>query len=219
MKHAMVALTLALLLIKTASAQQQKPFEPEYFSVFYYLRASGQAIELERQIPSYVSKGGRWLLEMPGDKSPVRLKAGSPMQFIARVSETFDQAVPTMQLLQFRAEHGMRQLPLNNITSAKSSNSLKLNIEKYGDSSVKVIPSQALGPGEYCVSRTTIPQGFCFGVDAGGNEQALFSEMGHEAPFRGGGRRRAEGLVSCRRSRGLVIYRPVTWRLAAVRSL
>src|ERR1700722_6215250 len=110
MKRGFVTLALGLVFISVGSAQQEKAFEPEYLSVFYSLGASGQAIDLERQIPNEILKGGKLLLLIPGEKSPVRLNAGGRMQFGVRVAEDFDKATATMQLLRFEAQEGMRQV-------------------------------------------------------------------------------------------------------------
>jgi hypothetical protein len=167
MRFCLFALPFALLFITVVSAQQEKPFEPEYFSVFYYLPASGSPIELERQIPTNTLKGSKLLLSIPGEKSPARVIAGSPIQFVVRVTEAFDKAVATLQLFRFEIQNGTRVISTRKPTN-KSRNivtGLKLSAEPYGSSSLKVTPAQPLSPGEYCISRNTIPQGFCFGVD------------------------------------------------------
>jgi hypothetical protein len=173
MKLGLVALAVALVFITVGSAQDEKTFEPEYFSVFYYLGASGQVIELERQTPNQIRKGNKTLYVIPGEKSPTRLNAGNKMEFVVRIVEKFDQARTTMQLLRFEVQDGMRQLLMKKGNAAMNEASLRLDAEKYGSSSLKLVPSRELAPGEYCLTRTTIGQGFCFGVDAAGNQQGL----------------------------------------------
>ena len=170
MKRGFEALSLALLFVSVALAQEGKAFEPEYASVFYLLRPSGEAVDLERQTPGLIPKGIRSLLVIPGEKSPVRFTASDGMQFVVRVEEDFDKATTTMQLFRFEVQHGRRELLAKNEDLLKNKIGLKLSTEKYGTSSVKVIPSQILAPGEYCLSRSTISQGYCFGVDAPGNQ-------------------------------------------------
>src|SRR6266566_1253667 len=101
MKQGWLALTLAMVFTTVGSAQGEKSFEPELFSVFYCLGPSGQLIELERQIPNQTLKGNYTLFAIPGEKSPMRLKAGSKFQFVVRVAENVDKASTTMQLFQF----------------------------------------------------------------------------------------------------------------------
>jgi hypothetical protein len=172
MTRVFVALALVLACAAAGLTQDEKAFEPENLSVFYSLGASGQAIELERQIPSEALKANKLLLAVPGEKSPVRLSAGSKIQFVVRVTEDFDKATATMQLMRFEARDGMRQLLVKKPTKNNLilETGLKLNAEKYGSSSLKLTPAEQLVPGEYCISRTTIQQGFCFGVDPAANQ-------------------------------------------------
>jgi hypothetical protein len=172
MRRALLAFALVLTCMAAGSAQEEKIFEPKYLSVFYYLGASGQAIELERQNPKESLRGGKLLLTMPGEKSSVRFPAGSKMQFVVRVTEDFDKAAATMQFMRFEGHDGTRQVSVKKPTKSQPviETDLKLNAEKYGSSSLKLTPAEELAPGEYCVSRTTIPLGFCFGVDAAQNQ-------------------------------------------------
>jgi len=170
MKLGFAALAFALSFSTVSLAQKEKAFEPQYASVFYYLRASGEAVELERQIANLVPKGIKTLYVIPGEKSPVRFRAGVEMQFVVRVTEDFDIASTTLQLYRFDSQNGMRQMLFKNEDLRRNKATLKLNAERYGSSSLKVVPTQKLAPGEYCLSRSTIAQGFCFGVDAAENQ-------------------------------------------------
>src|ERR1700692_2380294 len=105
MRRGFAALALALLFISVTFAQEGKVFEPENISVFYLLRPSGEAVDLERQTPNLIPKGIRSLLVIPGEKSPVRLSANDEMQFVVRVAEDFDKATATMQLFRFEVQH------------------------------------------------------------------------------------------------------------------
>ncbi len=168
MKRGLFVLALAFLFTSAGSAQDGIAFEPTYFSVFYYLQASGQTMELERQIPNLTPKGVETLFVIRGEKSPVRFHAGDEMQFVVRVTEDFDKAVATLQLFRYQVQQGARQLLLKNYDIRRNKATLKLGAERYGSSSLKVTPFQKLAPGEYCLSRATISQGFCFGVDEAG---------------------------------------------------
>ncbi len=170
MKHGCAALALGLVFLSVALAQEGKVLEPEKVSVFYLFRTSGGFVDLERQTPNLIPKGIRSLLVIPGEKSPVRFDASDEMQFVVRVAEDYDKATATMQLFRFEVQNGTREFLAKNEDLRKNKIGLKLNAEKYGTSSVKVIPSQRLTPGEYCLSRSTISQGYCFGVDVSGNQ-------------------------------------------------
>lgn len=166
MKRTFSAAAFALLFVAAVLPQQEKVVEPENLSTFYYLRPSGQLVELERQTPEQGRKGVNVLLTVGGEKSPVRFSAADPMQFVVRVTEDFQKATATIQLFRFEPQNGNRQLIVRRSALASNKASLKVMTEKYGDSSLKVVPAQKLEPGEYCLSRTTIPQGYCFGFDA-----------------------------------------------------
>jgi hypothetical protein len=90
------------------------------------------------------------------------------MKFVVRVTENYEKAVPTLQLFRFESQNGKRQLLLKKSDFISNTDSLGLRAEKYGTSSLIVVPSSQLEPGEYCISRRTIPNGYCFGVDAAG---------------------------------------------------
>ncbi len=169
MKYGFGALAVALLFTASAFPQEGRTIEPQYFSVFYYLQSPTQFIELERQNPSITPKGGKLLYTIPGEKSPVRFNANSKVRFIVRVTEDIDKAKATIQLFRFQAGNGQRQFLVKNRQSALDAANLKLNAEKYASSSLELSPVQELAPGEYCLSRTTISQGFCFGIDAAGS--------------------------------------------------
>jgi hypothetical protein len=165
MKFGWVTPVLVLLFITVGLSQEEKSFEPEYSSVFYYLGAAGQPVELERQAIDPIFKGRKSLYVIPGEKSPVRLRTRDSMQFVVRITEDFEEAAATIQLFRFAVQNGTRQLLLKQSDFISNKISLKLETEKYGRSSLKLVPSTQLAPGEYCISRTTIRQGYCFGVD------------------------------------------------------
>jgi hypothetical protein len=167
MRLALVALALALLPTALLQAQEVKVVEPEFASVFYFLR-EGQLVDLERQTPNQVPKGKNFLIVIDGEKSTVRLGANENMQFVVRVTENYEKAVATLQLFRFEPQNGKRQIQLKISDLLSNRDSLGMRVEKYGSSSLKVVPSAQLAPGEYCISRTTIPNGYCFGVDPAG---------------------------------------------------
>jgi hypothetical protein len=149
------------------STSQRKTLDPEYFSVFYYISPAGDLAELERQLPRPALRDSREFLQVAGEKSPIRLGADSKMEFVIRVSEDPASAKASVQFYRFEAQNGMRQISL------KKTQSIAVSAEKYSDSSLKLVPTSKLAPGEYCFSRTRIIQGFCFGVDAAGSTAGL----------------------------------------------
>jgi hypothetical protein len=189
-KGGLAALVGALLVVSGALAQEVRVSEPEFMSVFYYLRTSGEIVELERQTGSLSLKGAHSLWVIPGEKSPVRFEPGDTMQFVVRVTEDFKKAAATTELTRFEPRNGGRELltPIGLFIRPKIG--LEVKVEKYGSSSLKVIPAHRLEPGEYCLSRSTIIQGFCFGVDAAGGQQIPESHLQASFTIR---RRRSSG--------------------------
>jgi hypothetical protein len=164
-----IAFAVALLFVSMGSAQEDSAVEPEYFSVFYYLESSGQLTELERQIPAEVFRSSKVVFVIQGEKSKVRFKGDAKLLFAVRVTEDLDKAKATMQLFRFEGRNGTRELEGKIKQKVFAAPSLALNTERYGRSSAKITPVKKLMPGEYCLTRNNIPQGFCFGVDALGN--------------------------------------------------
>ncbi len=164
---ALGGLAIALLSIPALPAQESKAVEPEYTSVFYFLR-NGRLVDLERQTPQATPKGKNILFVIPGEKSAVRFNANESMEFVVRVSENYETAVATLQFFRFESQNGQRQSLVKKSDFISNKDSLGLRVEKYGNSSLMAIPTPQLEPGEYCISRTTIPNGYCFGVDAQG---------------------------------------------------
>lgn len=178
-KGGIAALVGILFLVSVASAQQVSLAEPEFTSVFYYLRPAGDLVELERQANGTLSlRGAHSLYVIPGERSPVRFNGGDPMQFVVRVTEDMKSAAATLQLLRLEPRNGGRELVTPIGLFIKPKVGLEIKVKRYGSSSLRVTPAQKLEPGEYCLSRETILQNFCFGVDpAGGPVQA-----GHTLP-------------------------------------
>jgi hypothetical protein len=168
MRFRLIGLALTLLFITRVAAQEGNPAEPEYSSVFYFLR-SGQLVDLERQSPDQFLKGSDFLLVIQGEKSTVRLSANESMKFVVRVTEDYAKAVASLQLVRFESQNGKRQLRSKRKDFVSNKVSLAVNAEKYGRSSLLVVPYSRLLPGEYCISRTTVMNGYCFGVDAAQN--------------------------------------------------
>jgi hypothetical protein len=148
----MWAMTAGAMLFVVGGMAQERTLEPEDFSVFYYLSSSGQLVPLERATPTPVSQS---TVTLPGERSSVRLPIASDMRFIVRVTEDLEKAKPTIQFVRFETRGGARRMK----------NSVRIDVKKHGSSSLELIPREKLSPGEYGLSRTTIAQGFCFGLD------------------------------------------------------
>jgi hypothetical protein len=166
-----VLIVLSAVVVANGRAQSDKQVnEPEYLSVFYSLDSSGQLVALERQIPTMktfkTKRSFTMAYVIPGDKSPVRLKAGGKMEFIVRTDPS-----ATIQFYRFQSDKDSRQLAMPQTTPALGKDSkwgmgsVEFNFANYGTSSLRIAPVQQLPPGEYCLSTTNTDQGYCFGID------------------------------------------------------
>ncbi len=187
LKFASVA--LFLFLAACAWGQDgQKPAEPGTPSVLYYLDSSPQTIPLESETAhmkhkyrAWSFKGGTTVYQVEGEKSPIRLKANSKLEFVIRLEGRVDP-LEFVQFYHFDQIDGSRVAPivdfdaLGRISKNRLAPSIvEFNAAKYGASSFKIIPIQALAPGEYCLvvrdpnKWEKKSPGFCFGVDATGS--------------------------------------------------
>ncbi len=170
-----------LMLFQTAVAQEKQAVkEPEYIGVFLSMDENGSLTALERQTPETKIKikglgfgGGESLLRFKGEQSTVRFKSDQKITFVVRVAS---QAIDPMSLIEFYrfdSKKGYRQLTIAKVgsigTNSKTTISeytVQFNAAKYGESSFKVVPANALPSGEYCLSTSGTKDGFCFGIDA-----------------------------------------------------
>ncbi len=180
MKYLHFGMILVIVLFfQTVSAQQsQKILEPEYIGVFFYLN-EGKLVALERQSAESKLKikamgfgGGESILQIKGEQSNVRFKADQKVEFVVRVSSQSTDPVSIIQFYRFESKKGMRRLSIAKAGTmgmgAKSivnQNAVSFNAAKYGESSFKIVPANALLPGEYCFSGAASQDGFCFGID------------------------------------------------------
>ena len=182
MKLSLACVTCFLLILCHAVLGQdvKKVQEPEYLGIFFLLDAStGNLIPLERQTPQYNLKakamglgGVKSLLEIKGEKSPIRFKEGQQLEFVVLIPSQQTDPQGILQFFSLESLKGKRQLILakEGLTSAGpksvvSSKAVPFNAAKYGTSSFKITSAQNLSPGEYVLSTTSTNDGFCFGID------------------------------------------------------
>jgi hypothetical protein len=181
MKLNLAAVCLLVSLFIIASGQESgKVQEPEYIGVFFLLEpATGNLIPLERQTPEGKIKlkamgfgGGESVLEVKGEKSPVRFRADQKLEFVVLVSSQQTDPQGIIQFFSLESKKGKRQLVISKAgsmgmsgKSVTSERAVPFNAAKYGASSFRIVPLQNLVPGEYGLGAPGNHDGFCFGID------------------------------------------------------
>jgi len=163
-------------------AQELKPpaaslGEPETLNFLYYVDAqNGSDVPLEAETPTLGASGSalgfggaKGYISVIGERSPVRLKAGSNWEFVIRPAD------PTVQLNfrfeRFEAKAGSRMLSFKKkLVPSRSSDKpglLMFNASTFGKSSLELTVPYNLAAGEYgfFVSAKGGWKMFCFGVD------------------------------------------------------
>jgi hypothetical protein len=191
MAHLLKFASVALVLFLVAGAWAQdmgKATEPGSPSVPVKLDSSGQLVPLESEVVRIKRKFHAWgfsgvtaVYQVEGEKSRVRLKAEGKPEFVVRLEGKVDP-LEAVQFYHFEELDGSRAVPivdfdiLNRMSNFQVVHAtVDFNAVRYGTSSFKLIPLQALVPGEYCLlikpinkSESKSP-GFCFGINAAGN--------------------------------------------------
>lgn len=153
---------------------------PEYIGNFSG-RASGAGayLPLERatgvqqtRVRGFGFGGAEVHYSFPGDSSPVRFKAGQPLEFLLRVAAQDHDPQSLIQFVALKQVNGERVLPMANAnmfrsTSTQHDQDRPFTATKYGTSFFKIVPNEPLAPGEYGLATTDnpAPTGFLFGVD------------------------------------------------------
>jgi len=168
-------------MVKAQANQPNSVVEPEAAGVFYGLK-DGKLIPLERQTAATVSKISglfvmkmRSALEFAGAKSPVRFRAGEPLEFVVRSELAWSDLDPNARYFLHRLDERKKQRELVVMTghfsplgastqTTVAQGILPVEIGKYGYSSFK-LRTGPLPPAEYALSRIHGQTAFCFGVD------------------------------------------------------
>jgi hypothetical protein len=156
--------------------------EPQFNDVFFALGQDGKLIDLERQSATIHGKakyggfgGIKVASQYSPNKSPMRLPADSA--FVVRSALASSAVDPATQyvLRAFTKKGGKRELvmaeshgplAMGGTDSSLAQGVVVAHFEKYGESSLRLIPEKPLPPGEYAVSRRFgIADLFYFGVD------------------------------------------------------
>jgi len=148
-----------------------KPQEPESIGPFFYQDSATQTL---KRLPSeaYTRHSGGFLtysdvVKVAGAASPFRISASDKTAFIFKVFK--DVVAGKAELFQFTVKGQEREYDLvlkSKHGDSETNRGLAVNVSKFGESSYKLTPDVALGPGEYAL--TTGELVFTFGVDSPG---------------------------------------------------
>ena len=158
-------------------------------SAHYLLTADKALVELPlitgvmKGKTKFVIGGVKSVVELPGERAVIRLKANDPQVFVLGVQGPLPEQVPVAMytmLHKLEAKGGKRQwVPLDitsyvvTATSRDTTRGIPLNFSRFNAQALKVEPRTFLTPGEYAFvmpeSDPYAPPGqfrfHCFGVD------------------------------------------------------
>ena len=162
--------TIAFLLL----APMLQVTEPQALGVLHHL--DGDSLKpIERVSAKLKSSskalgfgGGSVQIEIPGDKSKVRLTSNQKQDFVVQLPNGADPA--KFLLFKFEPSKGKRQLQIAKFsTFGKTSTGMgeiATTVMKYGQSSYKIAPSEQLPSGEYGFATPGSSEViFLFGID------------------------------------------------------
>lgn len=130
--------------------------------------------------------GMKGAYEVKGGKSPVRLASNQKIEFVVRVASLQVDPSSVIQLVSLKAKSSKRELVamkgglFGDMTLDSHAGAIDSNASKYGESSLKIVPTRPLAPGEYAL-KTPEAAGipgmgsaqseifYRFGVDASAN--------------------------------------------------
>ena len=171
-----------LLLAAMARAQDARtPPEPST-AAFYYVDSSNRLVPLESEVfqtkhhfQALGFEGGSTVVLVKGDKSPVRLSASRTTEFVTRLQKRDNTVM--FWIFRFEPQGGSRVMPVNDFNALGQTSKIDwgralidFNAVQYGSSSIKIVPTEPLAPGEYCMAQASAQvlqkaNGFCLGID------------------------------------------------------
>ena len=171
--------------LRSASTESHKIKEPDFIGVFFRLNpTNGDLIYLERQntqrrtstADAFITVDTKTMMQIDGEKSPVRFKRGDQLDFIVKLNSQQDDPQSQIEFVLFESVKGKRQWVLEKGSSSTlsafgSANDISrkkmvsYNFAKYGESSFKVSPINQLSRGEYLLGLNGVSASFCFGID------------------------------------------------------
>jgi uncharacterized protein YcfJ len=140
--------------------------EPDLVGVLFFQNEFGalQSLEQNRGIPRKRISGNsqQTYWEMPGARSPVRLKSGQKMLFVIRLENGIDPTTFSLFPLETKYDSRRTGSDPRNKTAPMT---LQFSVSKISESTYSLTPSQDLAAGEYAFSPKNSDDAYCFGVD------------------------------------------------------
>jgi hypothetical protein len=161
---AVIAFSLALCF---GQATDTKPAEPTAIGEIFQLDGVSQTLkplpsEQWVDVPKRTGFAhGGFFIQMEGDHSPYRIKAGTNSEFVFKVSNPEGVALYAFTLKKKKRLVEYEEL-LNN-WGKRPIPGIPAEISQFGQSSFKLVPKSALAPGEYVIY--TGSNMFTFGID------------------------------------------------------
>lgn len=157
----------ALMLLAEAAPPEEKD-PPRYNHVFLYDGNSGRMDPLPLETVRQQGKGAPASAWMEGERSSLRLKAGSQPVFVIAYSFGLPPEWAA-RAYRFRVEGGRRVVRLDKRTFSASGQlvegQLPVKMEKHGRLSMRLVLPWPLPPGEYAISTPAGTRAFTFGID------------------------------------------------------
>ncbi|MGO9263156.1 MAG: hypothetical protein ACLQU1_43785 [Bryobacteraceae bacterium] len=135
--------------------------EPEEPGAVYFRNGSGNLVPLERTQAEARKRGATQYWEMPGARSPIRLKTAASLLFAVRLAKGIDP--DSFSLFPLETANGSRRTK----TDPRRKNApltVAFDVTKAGESTYNLTVKD-LAPGEYAFSPDGSNDGYCFGVD------------------------------------------------------
>jgi hypothetical protein len=168
----MRAAALAFLLVISvvicfAQSADNKPLEPTVIGDVFHLDAASQTLkplpaELWEEVPKKTGfTHGGFFIQMSGDRSAYRIKAGTNPEFVFKIGNP-----ENVTLYLFSQKKNRRLAEYAELLSnwgKRPIPGLPVEIAQFGQSSFKLVPKSPLAPGEYVIY--TGNKMFTFGIE------------------------------------------------------
>ena len=143
---------------------------PDRIGAIYFQDDTGNLLPLERTqgvahraaaagAPRSIDSGQYW--DVPGQRSPFRLKSGFKMLFV--VEMPYGTEPGTFSLYPLETKGNTRQAKLGGGNG--STMTIPFTTRKVAGDTYVLVPVEALGPGEYSFSLANSNDAYCFGID------------------------------------------------------